>query len=50
MEIFIDTSAFYVLLDSDDQNHKTAVTTWISWNSSDDKADASYRFFTSNYV
>jgi predicted nucleic acid-binding protein len=50
MEIFIDTSAFYALLDSDDQNHKIAVMTWLSWESQDDKAVAPYQFITSNYV
>ncbi len=50
MEIFIDTSAFYALLDSDDQNHKVAVMTWLTWEPQGDKAVAPHQFITSNYV
>jgi len=44
MTVFIDTSAFYALLDGDDDNHKEAVRIWTSLLSSD------RRLVTGNYI
>lgn len=44
MRIFIDTSAFYALLDRDDLNHKNARAAWITLLNVDNS------LVTSNYV
>jgi predicted nucleic acid-binding protein len=44
MRIFIDTSAFYALLDRDDRNHQRARSAWIDLLSNENT------FLTSNYV
>jgi predicted nucleic acid-binding protein len=44
MKIFIDTSAFYALLDRDDENHQKAKTAWT------EILDGEYRLVTSNYI
>ncbi|MBI5638964.1 MAG: PIN domain-containing protein [Nitrospirae bacterium] len=44
MRIFIDTSAFYALLDRDDANHKKAKTTWSRILGDDNT------LVTSNYI
>ncbi|GKT09315.1 type II toxin-antitoxin system VapC family toxin [Desulforhabdus sp. TSK] len=44
MRIFIDTSAFYALLDRDDANHPRARVAWTSM------LEGTNSFFTSNYV
>jgi predicted nucleic acid-binding protein len=44
MRIFIDTSAFYALLDSDDTNQEAAASAWTSMLSSDNT------LITSNYI
>ncbi len=44
MRIFIDTSAFYALLDRDDENHSKAETAWTSILSGENT------LVTSNYI
>jgi len=44
MKIFIDTSAFYALLDADDDNHHGAKTAWT------DMLGNSNTLVTSNYI
>jgi predicted nucleic acid-binding protein len=44
MRIFIDTSAFYALLDRDDDNHQKAKKVWT------DIVEAEHTLVTSNYV
>jgi predicted nucleic acid-binding protein len=44
MNIFVDTSAFYALLDADDQNCERAKGSWAEW------IYQPTRFFCSNYV
>lgn len=44
MRVFIDTSAFYALLDRDDANHSSARVAWTSL------LEGANPFFTSNYV
>ena len=44
MRIFIDTSAFYALLDRDDENHTKAKKTWANM------LDGENTLVTSNYV
>jgi predicted nucleic acid-binding protein len=44
MRIFIDTSAFYALLDRDDENHRKAKNTWADLLKNDNT------LITSNYV
>lgn len=44
MRVFIDTSAFYALLDRDDQSHEKARKAWIAL------LDSSSLCVTSNYV
>lgn len=44
MKVFTDTSAFYVLLDRDDQNHIRAKETWI------ELIDSNNLCVTTNYV
>lgn len=44
MRIFIDTSAFYALLDRDDTNQEAAASAWTSMLSSDNT------LMTSNYI
>ncbi len=44
MRVFIDTSAFYALLDRDDANHPEARAVWTSL------LEGTNSFFTSNYV
>ena len=44
MRIFIDTSAFYALLDRDDTNQEAAASAWTSMLSSDNT------LITSNYI
>jgi predicted nucleic acid-binding protein len=44
MRVFIDTSAFYALLDRDDENHQKAKTAWASLLENEDA------LMTSNYV
>jgi predicted nucleic acid-binding protein len=44
MRVFIDTSAFYALLDRDDENHQKAKTAWAGLLKNEDT------FVTSNYV
>ena len=42
--IFVDTSAFYALMDADDDNHEHAEVSWSSW------IDQPVLFASSNYV
>ena len=44
MRVFIDTSAFYALLDRDDVNHKKAESAWVNLLNVDNS------LVTSNYV
>ena len=44
MIIFVDTSAFFALLDRDDANHQKAKKTWS------DLLNPENTFITSNYV
>ncbi len=44
MEIFIDTAAFYALVDSIDANHQASVALWTDWG------QQYHRYITSNYV
>ncbi len=44
MKIFVDTSAFYALLDEDDQNHLRAKTAWTDILSNENT------LITSNYI
>jgi predicted nucleic acid-binding protein len=44
MSVFLDTSAFYALLDGDDDNHKKAKQIWT------DLLDSENNLITSNYV
>jgi len=44
MRIFIDTSAFYALLDRDDENHRRAKSVWTDLLSNE------HTLVTSNYV
>ena len=44
MRIFVDTSAFYALLDRDDRNHQKAKKKWVEF------LDAPPALVTSNYV
>lgn len=44
MRVFIDTSAFYALMDRDDANHPQARAAWTSL------LEDTNSFFTSNYV
>ena len=44
MSVFVDTSAFYALLDADDENSKPAAGTWREMMASDEP------IVTSNYV
>lgn len=44
MIIFVDTSAFYALMDADDHNHVAAGAAWARW------LDQPMQFLTSNYV
>ena len=44
MEIFIDTAAFYALVDSIDANHLAAVALWTDWG------QHHHRYITSDYV
>jgi predicted nucleic acid-binding protein len=44
MRIFIDTSAFYALLDRDDANNQKATKIWT------ELLGAEHRFVTSNYI
>ncbi len=44
MDIFVDTSAFYALMDADDLNHESAKAAWSEW------LYQPARFVCSNYV
>jgi predicted nucleic acid-binding protein len=44
MKVFIDTSAFYALLDRDDENHRKAKSTWSEFLAGE------RHLVTSNYV
>jgi predicted nucleic acid-binding protein len=44
VNVFVDTSGFYAVLDADDGNHKTAKAVWISL------MDGPNNLHTSNYV
>lgn len=44
MRIFVDTSAFYALLDQDDRFHESAKQVWIN------ELDGEGRFVTHNYI
>lgn len=44
MRVFVDTSAFYALLDRDDKNHQRGKKVW------NEIIDAGYTLLTSNYV
>ncbi|MBN1954003.1 MAG: PIN domain-containing protein [Anaerolineae bacterium] len=44
MNIFVDTSAFYALLDADDQNHAQAKEAWVKW------VHVDCSFHCSNYI
>ncbi len=44
MRIFIDTSAFYALLDRDDENHRKGKRAWI------DILEAGHTLMTNNYI
>ncbi|MGE5601769.1 MAG: type II toxin-antitoxin system VapC family toxin [Nitrososphaerales archaeon] len=44
MTLFVDTSAFYALLDEDDAKHKQAAEGWLQW------LKQGQTFVTSNYI
>lgn len=44
MQVFVDTTAFYALVDSIDANHQAAVALWTAWG------EQYHRYITSNYV
>ena len=44
MTVFVDTSAFYAVMDKDDRNHKTAKAVWIK------SLDESVNFLCHNYI
>lgn len=44
MNIFVDTSALYALLDADDKNHERAKRAWLEW------IYQPVRFISSNYI
>lgn len=44
MNVFVDTSALYALLDADDKNHERAKRAWLEW------IYQPIRFISSNYI
>lgn len=44
MRVYVDTSAFYAVLDADDQHHQQARQTWITL------LEDGAKLFTSNYI
>ena len=44
MRIFVDTSAFYAVMDADDEHHPAALPVWV------DLLEGAHRLYTTSYV